>query len=85
MAKLSIVIPVYNEEKTICEIVARIKKVELGDLDKEIIIVDDFSTDGTKEQLREMSDTGIRIICHKKIWGRGPPCGAALEWLPVIT
>ena len=71
MAKLSIVIPVYNEEKTICEIVARIKKVELGDLDKEIIIVDDFSTDGTKEQLREMSDTGIRIICHKKNLGKG--------------
>jgi len=52
MLKLSIIIPVYNEEKTILEILKRIEAVELPNLEKKIIIVDDGSIDGTKEILK---------------------------------
>lgn len=50
--KLSIVMPVYNEKNTICEIVNKVLAVNLGYIDKELIIVDDFSSDGTKEILK---------------------------------
>jgi glycosyltransferase involved in cell wall biosynthesis len=46
--KLSIVIPVYNEEQTIGEVIERVWKVDLGDLDREVIIANDGSNDGTK-------------------------------------
>lgn len=49
--KLSIVIPVYNEYQFIAEILKRVNKVNLGDMQKEIIVVDDCSTDGTREFL----------------------------------
>jgi glycosyltransferase involved in cell wall biosynthesis len=48
--KLSVIIPVYNEIQTIREILARVLQV---DLQKEVIVVDDFSTDGTREFLKE--------------------------------
>jgi len=50
--KISIIIPVYNEASTIKEIVSRVQKT---DLDKEIIIVDDYSTDATSLHLKEIS------------------------------
>jgi GT2 family glycosyltransferase len=53
--KLSIIIPVYNEEKTVAEIVRRILKVEYPGVEKEIIIVDDGSTDNTAEILHNLS------------------------------
>jgi glycosyltransferase involved in cell wall biosynthesis len=51
MIKLSVVIPVYNEGKTIREIISRVERV---DIPKEIIIVDDGSTDGTRQRLEEI-------------------------------
>ena len=48
--KLSIIIPVYNESETICEV---IKRVEAVNGDKEVIIVDDGSTDGTRILLKK--------------------------------
>lgn len=48
--KLSVVIPVYNENPTIAEVLRRVQEVPLR---KEIIVVDDFSTDGTRETLQE--------------------------------
>lgn len=59
--KLSIVIPVYNELKTIKSLVSRVEAVEV-DLEKEIILVDDASTDGTKELL----ETSFNTSCFKK-------------------
>lgn len=48
--KLSIVIPVYNEKGTLCEVTRRVKAM---DMEKEIIIINDGSTDGTRNLLKE--------------------------------
>ncbi|MFH0832274.1 MAG: glycosyltransferase family 2 protein [Candidatus Aenigmatarchaeota archaeon] len=66
--KLSIIIPVYNEYRTIAEIVDRIKRVELK-IGKEIIIVDDFSTDGTRNVLKKLK--GCKVFYHEKNMGKG--------------
>jgi len=66
--KLSVVIPVYNEKNTIKEIV---KKVKAVDLNKEIVIVDDYSTDGTREILKSMEGEVDKIIYHDKNQGKG--------------
>ena len=59
--KLSIVIPVYNEKKFIQEIIKRVKNVDLRHIRKEIIIIDDFSTDGTRDILKNKILTGYHI------------------------
>ena len=67
--KLSIIIPVYNEEATIQQLVAKVQSVPLG---KEIIIVDDASTDGSLEKLRSFaSEHNIRVIEHEHNQGKG--------------
>ena len=58
--KLSILMPVYNEEKTIDEIIERVKNIDYND--KEIIIVNDGSTDKTKEILSKFSSEDIKVI-----------------------
>lgn len=67
--KLSVVIPVYNEENTISELLSKVKKVNLGRVKKEIIVVDDCSTDDTPKILKKVS--GIKIITHNKNKGKG--------------
>src|SRR5256885_6128214 len=49
--KLSIIIPVYNEEQTIAEVIERVWAVDLGDLEREVIIVNDGSSDGTRRAI----------------------------------
>ena len=66
--KISVVIPVFNEEKTIKEV---IKKVQEVDIEKEIIIVDDGSTDKTRDILDGIKENNIKIIFHKKNLGKG--------------
>ena len=68
--KLSIIIPVYNEKNTIKEIVKRIEKVNLGSISKEIILVDDFSTDGSREIVKKMKGNYVKLF-HKKNSGKG--------------
>lgn len=71
MNKLSVIIPVYNEKNTIKEIVRQVEAVALP-LDKEIIIIDDCSTDGTREILREFNDAEkYKIIFKEKNEGKG--------------
>ena len=67
--KLSVVIPAYNETKTIREIVERVRAVPV---EKEILIVDDGSTDGTREILREMDGKdGVRVFLQPQNQGKG--------------
>jgi len=73
--KLSVVIPVYNEVNTIEEIIKRVKEVPL---EKEIIIVDDASCDGTREILRKISADNIKKIFHDKNQGKGAAIRSAV-------
>ena len=67
--RLSVVIPVFNEKDTIAEIVSRVRKVPIS---KEIILVDDGSTDGTREQLARMEgEPDLRIYYHPRNRGKG--------------
>ena len=67
--KLTVIIPVFNEIKTIEKIIERIKSTNL---DLQIIVVDDFSTDGTREILKNDLDTKIdELICNDKNYGKG--------------
>ena len=64
--KLSIIIPVYNEEQTISEIVERVRAVDLPGIEKEIIISNDGSSDGTREAMARSSWSGDpRITIHE--------------------
>ena len=69
MKKLSIIIPVYNEKDTILEILKRVENVDLS-LEKEIIIIDDGSVDGTKEILKKLEGQ-YKILYHSKNQGKG--------------
>ena len=68
--KLSVVVPVYNEERWIREIVRRVQAVPIN---KEIILVDDCSKDGTRQILRDEMEPvdNIRVIYHEKNQGKG--------------
>ena len=66
--KVSIVIPAYNEKKTLYAIVERVQKADVLGLEKEIIIIDDGSTDKTKEICLE---NNIDVISHIKNLGKG--------------
>ena len=69
--KLSIVIPCYNEISTIDTIVQMVKSVDIP-LEKEIVIVDDFSTDGTREHLDTFNDDPlVKVILQKENRGKG--------------
>src|SRR5258708_6203723 len=67
---LSVVIPVYNEARTLARIIAAVQAV---DLDIEIIAVDDFSTDGSRDQLRELAadNDRLRVLFHERNQGKG--------------
>ena len=70
--KLSIIIPCYNEVGTIFEIINKIINLKLK-IEKEIIIVDDFSNDGTTEIIKKnfLNQEDIIVIFHKKNSGKG--------------
>jgi len=66
--KLSIILPVYNEQATINEMVQRVLDTPY---EKELIVVDDASTDGTGELLRRISDKRVRLFFHERNQGKG--------------
>ena len=66
--KLSIVIPVFNEIKTIKKI---LEEVQATPFEKEIIVVDDCSVDGTRDFLRQVNDPVIRVIYNQRNRGKG--------------
>jgi len=68
---LSVVVPVYNEAATIISLIDRVRAVPLP-LRKEIILVDDGSTDGTRDVLQRLSGTdGLRVLFHDRNRGKG--------------
>jgi glycosyltransferase involved in cell wall biosynthesis len=67
---LSVIIPVFNERETVEEIIRRVQAVQVG-LDKEIIIVDDASQDGTRQILENLEAPNLKILYHSKNKGKG--------------
>jgi glycosyltransferase involved in cell wall biosynthesis len=74
MKTLSVVIPVYNEKDTILEILKRVEDAQVPGLFREIILVDDCSTDGTRDLLRKEVEPreGVRVLYHDRNGGKGP-------------
>ena len=76
-AQLSVLIPAYNEERTIRNVVERVRSVEV---ETEIIIVDDCSSDGTRDILRAMAaeDASLKVRFHERNQGKGAAIRSAL-------
>lgn len=69
--KLSVVIPVFNEEQTVLDLIGRVRGVRLP-LEMEIVVVDDGSTDRTRERLETLRDQpGLRVLVHPANRGKG--------------
>jgi len=76
--KLSIIMPIYNEEKTLIEIYNKVKNVNIGDIEKEIIMVDDCSKDNSWEIMRSIKDD-IKLLRHEINKGKGGAIKTALK------
>ena len=77
--KLSIVVPVFNERNTVQELLRRVRSVDLGEIAKEIIVVDDASTDGTPDILKHEEDSTVRVFTHAENRGKGAAIRTGLE------
>ena len=75
MNKITVLIPVYNEKDSLLELLKKVESVDFG-LEKEIILVDDFSTDGTKELY---SGINHKILYHEKNLGKGAALRTGLK------
>lgn len=75
--KLSVIMSAYNERDTILAVLERVKAVEI---EKEIIIVDNCSTDGTRELLQQIHDDDIRIILQPENLGKGTSIRTAIPY-----
>lgn len=77
--KLSVIIPVYNERATLRKIIERVRAV---DIPKEIIVVDDYSTDGTRELLEsELSPLVDRVVFHERNMGKGAAIRTGVKYV----
>ncbi|MFH0846077.1 MAG: glycosyltransferase family 2 protein [Patescibacteria group bacterium] len=70
MQKLSIIIPVYNEKDTLLKILTLVEQSKIS-IEKEVVLVDDASTDGTVEILKSLDQTKYKIIFSEKNEGKG--------------
>ena len=68
--KLSVVIPIYNEKETLIKILEKVEEANTLGLEKEIILIDDGSTDGTRDILKTMENK-YKVIYHEKNQGKG--------------
>ena len=64
--KISFIIPIYNEEKTLVTLLEKVKKTNLGTTAKEVILINDYSTDSTREILDRLADEPDYIILHNE-------------------
>jgi glycosyltransferase involved in cell wall biosynthesis len=78
--KLSVIMPVYNEQETLSEILRQVRAVDLPDVDIEILAVDDGSTDGSREVLADEAQAGdMRVFYHAQNRGKGAAVRTAIE------
>ncbi|MBU1672667.1 MAG: glycosyltransferase family 2 protein [Actinobacteria bacterium] len=78
--KLSILIPVFNEHATIREILEKVRAVDIGEITREILVVDDGSTDGTREILAaEEVEQNTTVLYHDVNRGKGAAIRTGLE------
>lgn len=78
--KLSIIVPVYNEEQTVELLIEKVKDVKLPKgIEKEIIIVNDGSSDNTPRILKRIKGKGIKIFSHPKNMGKGTALRTGLK------
>ena len=81
--KLSILIPVFNEFKTILKLIDKVQKVNLSrfGISKELVIVDDYSTDGTRDVLKKIQNkySNVKLFYHKKNMGKGAAVRTAIK------
>ena len=76
---LTVLIPCYNEKKTISEIIKKVKKQKIK---KQIIVIDDFSNDGTRNILKKKLKKKInKLILHKKNYGKGAAINSAKKFI----
>lgn len=78
MKKITILIPVFNEVNTLKTILQKVEEATFCGLEKEIILIDDFSTDGTREILDDLKDK-YKIFYHDKNMGKGAALRTGFE------
>jgi glycosyltransferase involved in cell wall biosynthesis len=76
--KLSVIVPVFNERNTIVEIMRRMRAVDLP-IEREIVVVDDGSSDGTQQVLAQLGDSTVKIVKHGANRGKGAAIRTGLE------
>jgi glycosyltransferase involved in cell wall biosynthesis len=76
--KLSVIVPVYNERNTVVEILRRMRAVDLP-IDREFVVVDDGSSDGTRAVLTQLGDSTVKIITHPHNRGKGAAIRTGLQ------
>lgn len=82
LSRISIIIPVFNEARTLGELLAQVDAATVAGLEKELIIVDDGSTDGTREILERLAglQTPVRVVFHGQNMGKGAAIRTALTY-----
>jgi glycosyltransferase involved in cell wall biosynthesis len=75
---LSIIVPVFNEEKTVALILKTVSRLSLPGIEKDIVVVNDGSADGTAAVLKKIKIPGVRIFNHEKNKGKGAAIRTAI-------
>jgi len=78
MVSLTIIIPLYNETNTILKIIDKISKIKIS---KQIIVVDDYSTDGSREKIRKLKLKNLKILFHPQNKGKGSAIKTAQKYI----
>ena len=79
--RLSIIMPVYNEENTLLEILEQVRAVDLPEIEKEILVIDDGSIDGSRDILSAEARMGdLRLFFHEQNQGKGAAVRTGIEY-----
>ena len=76
--KLSVIVPIFNERNTVVEIMRRMRAVDLP-IDREFVLVDDGSSDGTQQVLSQLGDSTVKVVKHGANQGKGAAIRTGLE------